>query len=163
MERQDLGIRLLAVFRILTGCLVLWGFFDKVFGLGFETPAGSGWIDGVSPSSFVIYVTDGIFKDFYTSLAGNWFVDIIFMLGLLVLGITLLTGIASKLTTIAMSAFLLVMWSLCVPPVDNPILDYHLILIVGLLAAYCLGGFEWYSLHSRWKETWLVKRFPILD
>lgn len=161
MENQEKGLNLLAVFRILIGWLFLWGFLDKMFGLGFETPAGSGMIDGGSPSSFVVYVTSGIFKDLYTALAGNWLIDIVFMLGLLVLGITLITGIASKLTTLATSAFLLAMWTLCVPPTDNPLIDYHLILIAGIVAAYYLGGFRQFSLYDRWQETWLVKRFPI--
>lgn len=157
-----MGLTMLAVFRILVGWLLLWGFLDKMFGLGFETPPGSGMIDGVSPSSAVVYVTDGIFKDLFLAMAGNWFIDIIFMLGLLVLGVTMILGIASKLTTIGVSAFLLVMWMLEVPPKDNPLIDYHLILIIGTIATYCLKGFERYSLYDKWQETWLVKRFPIL-
>ena len=66
---------LLAILRITIGLLFLWPFFDKLFGFGFATPHGSGVIDGGSPSSFVVYVTDGLLKDFYISLAGNAFVD----------------------------------------------------------------------------------------
>jgi len=120
-------------------------------------------IDGVSPSSYVIYVTDGIFKDFYTSLAGNQIIDIIMMLGLLVLGVTLILGIASKLTTIGMTAFLLIMYSLHIPPTDNPIIDHRIILIVGLISTYFLGGYEKLSLYDKWKELSIVKRFPILE
>jgi thiosulfate dehydrogenase [quinone] large subunit len=163
MEKNEIGLRILAVFRILLGWIMLWPFFDKLLGLGFSTPAGQGVIDGGSPSSFVIYVTDGLLKDFYTSIAGNGIVDVIMMLGLLVLGITLITGIAAKLTTIGMTAFLLIMWSLVLPPTDNPVIDHRIILAVGLIATYFLGGFERYSLHGWWKETWLVKRFPIFE
>ncbi|MBP5684954.1 MAG: hypothetical protein J6W72_00795, partial [Candidatus Methanomethylophilaceae archaeon] len=77
--------------------------------------------------------------------------------------ITLILGIASKLTTIAIVAFMLIMYSLYLPPKDNPIIDYHVILIAGLIATYYLGGFERLSLYSRWKEWSLVKRFPILE
>ncbi len=59
MDRRTAGEYALSVFRILVGWLFLWPFFDKVFGLGFQTPDGSGAVDGGSPSSFVIYVTDG--------------------------------------------------------------------------------------------------------
>ena len=162
MENTEKGQYCLAVFRILVGWTMLWAFFDKMFGLGFETPAGSGMIDGASPSSFVIYVADGIFKDFYDSLAGNQIIDIILMLGLLVLGITLILGIASKLSTIGITAFLLIMYSLQIPPKDNPIIDHRIIMAAGMIATYFLGGFDKLSLNSRWKETWLVKRFPIL-
>ena len=82
MERDELGRYTLAVLRIGMGWLLLWSFFDKVFGLGFSTPAGSGWIDGVSPSSFITYVASGPLADFYISLGGNVFVDILMMAGL---------------------------------------------------------------------------------
>ena len=163
MEKQEKGLYCLAVFRILIGWIMLWPFLDKLFGLGFATPSGGGMIDGVSPSSYVIYVTDGIFKDFYTSLAGNQIIDIIMMLGLLVLGVTLILGIASKLTTIGMTAFLLIMYSLHIPPTDNPIIDHRIILIVGLISTYFLGGYEKLSLYDKWKELSIVKRFPILE
>jgi len=163
MEKYEKGQYCLAVFRILVGWLMLWPFFDKLFGLGFKTPAGSGMIDGVSPSSFVTFVTGGIFKDFYDSLGGNQIIDIILMLGLLVLGVTLILGIASRLSTIGVSAFLLIMYSLHIPPEDNPIIDHRIVLIVGMIAAYFLGGYEKLSLYGRWKESWLVKRFPILE
>lgn len=163
MERKELGENCLAILRIMVGWMMIWGFLDKMFGLGFETPAGSGWIDGTSPSSFVVYVTDGIFKDLYTSLAGNTFVDILMMAGLLILGITLIFGFASKLTTIATSLFMLIMYTLRVPPLDNPVVDYHLVFIGLMIAIYLLGGFERISVYQRWKGWSLVRRFPILE
>ena len=163
MENTEKGQYFLAVFRILVGWIMLFPFFDKMFGLGMQTPAGRGMIDGGSPSSLVDRVTGGIFEDFYLSLAGNQIVDVILMLALLVLGITLILGISSKLSTIGISAFLLVMYSLHVPPEDNPLIDYRIILIFGMVAAYFLGGYDKLSLNSRWKETWLVKRFPIFE
>ncbi len=163
MEKRELGENCLAAMRILLGWMMLWGFLDKMFGLGFETPAGSGWIDGTSPSSFVTYVTGGIFKDLYTSLAGNTFIDILMMSGMLILGITLIFGFASKLTTIATCAFMLVMYSLHVPPTDNPVVDYHLMLIGLMIAVYLLGGFGRISVQKKWKECFLVERFPILE
>ena len=38
--------RALAVLRILYGLTFLWAFIDKVFGFGYATPSGKGWIDG---------------------------------------------------------------------------------------------------------------------
>ncbi len=162
-DRQTLGQNFLAAFRILVGWIFLWPFFDKLLGLGFETPAGMGYIDGGSPSSFVIYVTKGIFADFYTSLAGNGIVDIVMMLALLAIGLSLMLGIASKLGTIGCISFLIVMYTLCIPPTDNPIIDYHILLCFGMLAVYYLGGFERLSLYDRWKEFSLVKKVPILE
>ena len=42
MDNEEKGRHVLAAFRILVGWLLLWGFLDKMFGLGFETPAGQG-------------------------------------------------------------------------------------------------------------------------
>lgn len=161
-SNEEKGRYLLAVFRILLGWIMIWPFFDKLLGLGFATPRGSGMIDGGSPSSFVTWITGGIFKGVYESLAGNPAIDIILMAALLVLGMTLTLGFASKLSTLGMTAFLLVMYTIVVPPTDNPVIDDHILLAVGMLAVYLLGGFERLSINEKWKESPLVKRFPIL-
>lgn len=163
MNEKMTGLYVLAAFRVLAGWIMLWPFFDKMFGLGFQTPHGGGWIDGVSPSSYVVYVADGVFKDFYTSLAGNFVIDVVLIAALLVLGVTLTLGVASKLTTFGMCAFLLVMYSLHIPPSDNPVVDYHILLVFGVLATYFLGGYDKLSLHPRWREARIVKKFPILE
>ena len=163
MDDKTKGLYALAAFRIMAGWIMLWPFFDKLFGLGFQTPHGGGWIDGVSPSSYVVYVADGLFKDFYVSLAGNFVIDVILMAALLVLGVTLVLGIVARQTTSGMCAFLLIMYSLHVPPSDNPVVDYHILLVAGMLAVYFLGGFEKLSLRDRWKETRIVRRFPVLE
>lgn len=166
MERYDkatIGKAALSAFRILMGWYCLWSFLDKMFGLGFETPSGSGYAQGGSPSSFVVYVTDGLFSDLFDSLAGNEFIDIVLLASLLVLGISLILGITSKLGTFGMVAFLLVMYTLQVPPIDNPIIDDHIIMAAGMIAVYFLGGFDILSLGPRWKELPFVKRFPILE
>ena len=154
---------LLAILRIAIGLLFLWPFFDKMFGLGFATPHGSGVIDGGSPSSFVVYVTDGLLKDFYNSLAGNAFVDFMMMAALLLIGISLVFGIASKLGTIGAVMFFAVMYTLVLPPTDNPMIDDHIIMILAMLVVYFFGGFEKISFFQKWKDLFLVKRFPILE
>lgn len=163
MENVEKGQYALSVFRILIGWLFIWSFLDKMFGLGFKTPAGSGWIDGVSPSSYVGFVTKGVFSDLFNSVAGNMFVDILLMAGLLILGTTILLGIGTKLTTVFTIMFFLVMYSLCIPPEDNPLIDYRIILAVGMLVIYFLGGYEKFSLYDKWKEFPLVKQYPILE
>ncbi len=161
-DKEETGRYLLAVVRILLGWIMLWPFFDKLFGLGFATPSGSGYVEGGSPSSFVTWVTKGLFSGFYESIAGNAIIDVIFLLALLILGLTLILGFASKLTTFGMAAFLLVMYTLVVPPTDNPVVDDHIIMAVAMLAVYFLGGFDKLSINGWWKETALVKRLPIL-
>ncbi len=43
--------RVVAVLRIAFGLTFLWAFVDKLFGLGYATPAGKGWIDGGDPTA----------------------------------------------------------------------------------------------------------------
>lgn len=78
-DRRALGEYSLAIYRILVGWIFLWPFFDKLIGLGFQTPGPDGMVDGGSPSSFVTYVADGYFADFYISAGGNLFVDVLIM------------------------------------------------------------------------------------
>ena len=163
MENVEKGQYALSIFRLLIGWLFIWGFLDKMFGLGFETPPEGAWINGGSPSSYVVWVTKGVFADLFNSMAGNAFIDVLFMAGLLIIGITLILGIATKLTTIFSIVFFIVMYCLCVPPTDNPLIDYHILLAVGMVVVYYLGGYEKLSLYDKWKEFPLVKRFPILE
>ena len=163
MDNTEKGTYSLVAFRILLGWMFIWGFLDKMFGLGFETPSGSGVIDGGSPSSFVTYVSGGVFEGLFDSLAGNTIVDFLLMAGLLILGVTLIVGIASKLTTIFSIVFTVVMFCLCVPPTDNPLIDYHIMLAVGIAIVYFFNGFEYISLNEKWKSTKIVEMFPILE
>ena len=163
MDKKEAGTYALAAIRILIGWMMIWAFFDKLFGLGFATPHGSGWINGVSPSSYVVYVTGGLFKDLFTALAGNLFIDILMMSGLLILGITLIAGIAPKLTTFGISIFMIIMFMLRIPPTNNPVVDEHIVYLVTMIAVYFLGGFERLSLYAKWKELRIVKMFPILE
>ena len=162
-DRRALGEYSLAIFRILVGWIFLWPFFDKLIGLGFQTPGPDGMVDGGSPSSFVTYVADGYFADFYISVGGDLFVDVLMMVALIGIGVTLTLGFASKISTLSAVAFLVVMYTLHVPPADNPLIDYHIILCAGLLAAYLLGGFERLSVYDKWRKLWIVERFPILE
>jgi len=163
MEREELGRYALAVLRIGMGWMLIWSFIDKIFGLGFQTPSGGGWIDGVSPSSYVAWIAKGPLADFYVSIGGNVFVDVLMMAALLCIGMTLIFGFASKICTVANIAFLLVMFSIELPPSDNPILNYKILLAIASPAIYYLGGFEKLSIYSWYKELAIVKRFPILE
>lgn len=162
-DDREKGEIILSILRIALGWLFMWPFFDKLFGLGFRTPAGGAVIDGVSPSSYVVYQTGGVFGDLFNSLAGNAFIDVLFMFALIAIGISLIFGIASKLGTLGASLFFITMYLIQVPPLDNPLIDYHIICLLAILAVYFLGGFRKLSLYEKWTSLWIVKRFPILE
>ncbi len=73
---------ILSLLRIGLGWIFLWGFIDKLFGLGFATKAEDAWLLGGSPTfGFLNFGTKGPFMELYKSLAGNAVVDWLFMLG----------------------------------------------------------------------------------
>src|SRR3990167_9560357 len=89
---------IIAVLRLAMGGTFLLAFLDKLFGLGFATEAGKSWLDGISPTAgFLEFATSGPLAPFYQAIAGNVFVDWLFMGGLLLMGVTLLLGIGVRI------------------------------------------------------------------
>jgi thiosulfate dehydrogenase (quinone) large subunit len=168
----------LGLLRIVIGWTFLWAFFDKLLALGFATgrtvDAKTGvetvdrfgpdaWINGGSPTyGFLAFGAKGPFKSFYNSIAGAGWADTLFMLGLLAIGVAFLLGIGTRLAAMAGAVMYLLMWSVVLPPDNNPITDDHTIglLVVIVLAAYSAG--RYLGLGRWWENTNLVRKYPIL-
>jgi thiosulfate dehydrogenase [quinone] large subunit len=168
----------LAALRIAFGLTFLWAFADKLLGLGFSTGAISNatgaktgidffgkdaWIHGGNPTlGFLKFGASGPFKGFYNSIAGQPWVNVAFMLGLLAIGVTLTFGIAIRLGAIAGFAMYLMMWSVALWPANNPVLDEH---ILGALSMVVLGltlaGDTW-GAGRAWASRELVRHHPVL-
>ena len=86
----------LAAARILLGFYFFWAFLDKTMGLGFATPAEKAWVLGGSPTTGFLSGVNGPFANFFADMAGNPFVDWLFMLGLLGIGLSLILGIGLR-------------------------------------------------------------------
>lgn len=154
----------LALLRISMGWIFLWAFIDKLFGLGFATALDKSWLSGNSPTfGFLKFGTHGPFKPFFESLAGNPFVDWLFMLGLLGVGIALMLGIAKKLSTLSGSLLLFLMWLATFPPKNNPLVDEHIIYIFILQLLLQLHSGEVFGFGKWWNETSIVKKFSFLN
>lgn len=157
------GQFLLGILRIILGFMFVWAFADKLFGLNMLTAPGDGMIDGGSPTEYYLsQLVSGPFEGLWNALAGNMFIDLLLMFGLIAVGGAMMLGIASKLSTIGFVIMAAMMYTLCIPPSDNPLVDYHIVYILASLSIYLLGGFKVLSLDDRWRELWIVKRFPIL-
>lgn len=123
----------IAVTRMLMGFYFLWAFLDKVFGLGFVTPAERAWLNGGSPTTgFLTNATaESPLAGLFTAIAGVPLVDWLFMLGLLAVGVTLLTGIGVRAGAIAGAAMLFLMYlaefPLTLTGATNPLVDSHII------------------------------------
>lgn len=149
----------LAILRILIGFMLLWAFFDKMFGLGFATPSGSGMIDGGSPTHGFLAASNTLsFLAAYSNIT-----DVIMMLAFLLIGLALMLGIGMKIATISGTLVFLLMYIALFPPKDNPILDDHIIYVFVLMAVYMADAGTYLGFGNWWKEQKIVKRFPILE
>jgi thiosulfate dehydrogenase [quinone] large subunit len=165
----------LAVLRIATGFVFLWAFLDKTFGLHYSTPTARAWINGGSPTKgFLSSVDVGPFQSIAHTIAGTWWADSLFMLGMLAVGVALIAGIGLRVSAISGGLIMAMMWLTELPLAQhtatgaasgstNPITDYHLIytaVLIVLAAAY--AGHTW-GLGRRWaklafvqKHRWLI-------
>ena len=163
-DRRETGEYVLAVLRIVFGFMLIWAFFDKLLGLGMLTTPEAAIVNGGSPTEYYLSeLVSGVFADFFHGHAGNPVLDFLLMAGLLVVGVALLAGFASRLTTVGMCVMMFLMYLLAVPPADNPLVDYHIAYILAMTAIYLLGGFDRLSVNGRWSELGIVRRFPILQ
>jgi thiosulfate dehydrogenase [quinone] large subunit len=132
---------------------------DKLFGLGFATESANSWLNGGSPTTgFLKFATQGPFADFYSGLAGNAFVDWLFMLGLLLIGLALIMGVGVRIAGYAGALLMLILYSAALWPENNPFLDDHLIYAIAMIAfAHVHAGHTW-GLGRWWAGTLLVQK-----
>jgi thiosulfate dehydrogenase [quinone] large subunit len=162
------------VLRLVVGWTFLWAFFDKLLALGYATGRNpetdvvdyfgpDAWINGGSPTyGFLTFSADGPFKDFYTSIAGDSWTNWAFMLGLLAIGVAYMTGICTRLASIGGVVMYVMMWTVALPPPNNPITDDH---ILGAAACFVLGALvagRYLGVGRWWEHLPVVQRYPIL-
>jgi len=155
--------------RVVTGFVFLWAFLDKTFGFGYATPSGKGWIDGGSPTKgFLSSVAAGPMESTFHDWAGAGWANWLFMLGLLGIGVALVSGIALRLAAVAGTAMMALMWLAEWPPAkhlsdgspsmsSNPLVDYHVIYAVVLIALAAAGAGATLGLGRLWAELPFVR------
>lgn len=167
-----------ATLRILIGLILIWAFLDKLIGLGFATcrtvdPVNKtetvtvmcekAWLNVGSPTEgFLSFATKGPLQDTYSSLAGNTIVDVLFMAGLLLIGLSLLTGIGVKVASVSGILLFMMMWSAVLPGENNPILDDHIVYSVVLLGILMANKTQVWGCGQWWQKQAIVKKYPIL-
>jgi thiosulfate dehydrogenase [quinone] large subunit len=161
---ENRAVELLAgLTRLALGWVFLWAFLDKTFGLGHETASKDSWLNGGSPTKgFLGFAAAGPFKGFYNDLAGQTWVDWLFMLGLLGIGVALLAGVFMNIAAWAGSALLVLMWTAVLPPDNNPFMDDHLVYALVLLTLAALGAGRWLGLGAWWERQDVVQKHHVL-
>ena len=158
----------LAGTRVLLGFVFLWAFFDKAFGWSYATPSAKSWVSGGSPTrGFLKGVSAGPMESTFHSWAGSGLIDWLFMLGLLGVGIGLVSGVALKLTAVAGTAMMAFMWmaewplaqhtSAGAPTMSsNPVVDYHVMFAAIMIALALSSAGTAFSLAGRWARLPVV-------
>lgn len=153
-----------AFLRLGMALILLWAFFDKLFGLGFATESEQAWLKGTSPTSgYLKFGTHGPFASVFQGLAGNVVVDWLFMLGLLLVGLSLLLGIGVKVAGYAGALMMFLMWLSAFPPEHHPFLDEHVIYLLVLLGLTAEKSGRGFGLGTWWSKTRIVKKFPVIE
>jgi thiosulfate dehydrogenase [quinone] large subunit len=159
-----------AVFRVAIGFVFLWAFLDKTFGFGYATPSAKAWINGGSPTKgFLSNVAAGPLESTFHNWAGAPWADWLFMLGLLGIGVALTLGIALRIAAVSGTVMMLLMWaaewplakhtSAGAPSMStNPIIDYHIIYALALIAVAVVYAGNTWGLGRFWAKLPFVRR-----
>jgi thiosulfate dehydrogenase (quinone) large subunit len=173
--------RALAVLRIAFGLTFLWAFFDKLLALGFSTGAvtndagtrtgidffakDGAWANGGSPTKG--FLTFGVpehnpLQGTFNSMAGDAWVDWLFMLGLLGIGLALTLGVGMRIAAAAGALLYLLMWTASLPLENNPVIDDHILgAITVVVLALTYAGDTW-GFGTLWARTRLVREYRFL-
>ncbi len=150
-----------ATLRIVIGFIFAWAFVDKLFGFGFSTPLGHGWLAGTSPTSgFLLKATYGPFAPWFHAMAGSSVIDWLYMGGLLFVGLAFITGAALRPASIFGAMMVALFYFSLFPPKTNPLLDDHVVLFI-LFLAYGTGEVGHpTSFDEWWRKTAVAQALP---
>ncbi|MBU1202780.1 DoxX family protein [Patescibacteria group bacterium] len=150
---------ILAILRIFMGWIFLWTFLDKLFGFGFSTNHDKSWLNGSSPTLGFLNSAKGPFEELFNSIAGTAPVDWLFMMGMLLVGLALIFGIAMKIASWSGSLIMLLIFSSVLPPKNNPFIDQHIIYILVLTYLCLTKAGDNIGFGKKWSNITLIKKY----
>ena len=156
--------RIWVVLRISLGLVFLWGFFDRTFGLGFNTAPEAAWINGASPTfGYLQFATSGPFAGLMQGLAGNIVVDLLYMMGQLLIGLSLLTGIGLTVAGYSGALLMALIYISAFPKEFHPFMDQHIIYGIILVGIAVLKPRASFDFSERWAQTPIAQRHAFLQ
>ncbi|MGH3354664.1 MAG: hypothetical protein ACRDOJ_02125, partial [Nocardioidaceae bacterium] len=121
------------------------------------------WTAGTSPTAGYLGSLEGTFAGMFHAMAGQAWVDWAFMLGMFLVGVALILGIAMRLAAVGAVALMGSLWLTSIPLENNPVVDEHVIYatLAVVLAATGAGkvmgaGRVWSSLPVIRSNRWLA-------
>ncbi len=173
--------RVFGALRLAAGWTFLWAFLDKAFALGFSTgrledgtidffAKGGAWLNGGSPAAGVIgFAVDGSpLKGAIQSVSGfqmtavgpqvaGW-VDWVYMLSMLLIGLGLVLGIGTRLAAVGGIAWMAIFYgATAIWPEFNPFMDEHIVLAIVLVGLILANAGRYYGLGKAWQRLPAVK------
>ena len=172
--------RVFGFLRVAMGWTFLWAFLDKAFGLGFATGrdaetgaivfgGADAWVNGGSPTAGVLgFALKGPFKGFYETITGaemgaagptvaGW-VDWVFMLSLLGIGVALILGIGVRLAAVGGAIWMAIFYTAtAIWPEHNPFMDDHVVYTAVLAGLFLANAGRYYGLGKVWQRQGFVK------
>jgi thiosulfate dehydrogenase [quinone] large subunit len=85
------------------------------------------------------------------------------MLGLLGIGLALTLGIGMRAAAAAGVVLYLMMWSVVLPPENNPVIDDHILGAITLVVLAATGAGNTWGLGRIWSRTKVVEEHGILQ
>jgi thiosulfate dehydrogenase (quinone) large subunit len=160
MDSKNLKQKIVwTLLRLSLGWMFLWAVLDKTFGLGYATTSEKSWLNGNSPTyGFLKFGANGVLGDYFKNLAGNQLVDWLFMLGMLFLGVALISGIAIKQASYTGILMMLLMYAALVPSKNNPLIDEHIIYSIVLLGIGSQEEAGYLSLQKWWRQNSFIQK-----
>ena len=152
----------LGIVRILLGFVFLWSFLDKAFGL-YATSSEESWLAGSSPTSGYLSGVGGPFAEAFHAMAGQAWVDWAFMLGMALVGLALIAGVALRPAAVGAICLMGSLYLTSLPLENNPIVDEHMmyaalaVALASVRAGDVLGAGRWWAAmpavrRSRWLQ-----------
>lgn len=154
-----------AATRLSLSASFLWAFADKLFGLGYSTPAARSVLNGGSPTNGFLSNTQGWFAPAFQAIAGNPVTDFLFMAALLGIGVALALGIGMRIAAASGATLMILMYLAAVPGVagtSNPIVDDHIVYALVLVGLAMMDAGRDLGFGDAWGRLDLVKSHPIL-
>ena len=163
--------------RLAIGWVFFWAFLDKLLALGFATGrdeetgvvdyfSDDAWINGGSPTegflSFGLHTKEP-FTSIYSDLAGQAWVDWIYMISMLLIGLCLLLGVMTRLAAIGGIVWMFLFYTAsAIWPENNPFIDDHVVYTIALAGIAYVGAGRYLGLGRWWERIDLVRRNPLL-
>lgn len=121
------------------------------------------WLSGGSPTEgFLTFGTSGPLAGFFQSFAGAAWADWLFMVGLLGIGLALMTGMGMRIAAASGGLMLVLMWAAALWPANNPVMDDHLVYALVLVGLAVVDAGRTWGLGGWWQTREIVQRHPVL-